>query len=410
MNKEIIKEQIIRSLEDILDQTNAIFENDGKIPLIELDIIKANVRKLYEQYANLNTHNIILSEPISSHTQKANTVSKPVAEPIVKKEIIIEKAADVPELVIRKEKPVVVIEEVVKASETREEQPKEEKRSILKFEMISEPEIEVSEPKETIETPLVAEIEAIADPVVEEVKIAETKVEELVQIEEQIIIEETPIIEEVVEEAIAEETPVIVESLEMITPEIIVEAEIETKTEPVIEEITNEEPKETIIEEPIATAPKMEISDTLFPDLFGEQPIEEKPEAVKRKRPKSPLDLFADNTQSIADKFKDEKTTVNDRLSEKKEDNSIAAKMQNQVITDIKKAIGINEKFLFINELFDGNMAEYNQAVDHLNANCKTKEEAEAYIVFLKQNYNWNDARTSVTLFSNLVERRFPNS
>ncbi|MEI7594435.1 MAG: hypothetical protein WCK02_01715 [Bacteroidota bacterium] len=394
MNKEIIKEQIIRSLEDILEQTNAIFENDGKIPLIELDIIKANVRKLYEQYANLNNHTIILSDPISVPTSKTNN-SKPAEKHIEKAVEKVEEEPVTPELVIKKEIPTVKIEEISKTKDIKESSEAVEdktvaKRSFLKFEMINESEDVVVVPETVAEIPVV--VEPIAEKVIEKEPVIEPTNTELIEEEEPDVEEQSPLLEE-----------------PKIEDPIIEEETTEIATNTVEEAIEEAKPIE---EEPENTKPTKDSSETLalFPDLFGENPVEEKTEIIKRKRPKSPLDLFSDNTPSIADKFKDEKTTVNDKISEKKEDNSIMAKMQNQAITDIKKAIGINEKFLFINELFDGNMADYNQAVDHINANCNTKEEAEAYIVFLKKNYNWDDSRMSVSLFSNLIERRFPNN
>ena len=381
MNKEIIKEQIIRSLEDILDQTHAIFENDGKIPLIEIDIIKSNVRKLYEQYVNLNNHNIILSDPIST-THKINTTTKLVTEKAVIEKELNEKSTTE----VAKEDPSIVAPSAIISIEKINlptEEKADEKRSFIKFERIEENEENnpISE-KITLGNNDFTEIEEISIPKVEDIEFTDEI------------------------EAISS-----VENIELPTfePELVLERDlVENTADPIMDSFETVETP--IAEEPENTSSTKEKTETLalFPDLF-EEVKEDKPEAVKRKRPKSPLDLFSDNTPSIADKFKEEKATVNDKISEQKADNSIATKMQHQPISDIKKAIGINEKFLFINELFDGNMADYNEAIDHINANCNNREEAESYIVFLKQNYSWDDARMSVSLFHNLIERRFPN-
>ncbi len=48
-------------------------------------------------------------------------------------------------------------------------------------------------------------------------------------------------------------------------------------------------------------------------------------------------------------------------------DNSLASKIKNNKITDIKAAIGINDKFNFINDIFKGELAAYNLAIDKLN-------------------------------------------
>jgi hypothetical protein len=49
------------------------------------------------------------------------------------------------------------------------------------------------------------------------------------------------------------------------------------------------------------------------------------------------------------------------------EDNSLASKIKNNRITDIKAAIGINDKFNFINDIFKGELAAYNLALENLN-------------------------------------------
>lgn len=86
---------------------------------------------------------------------------------------------------------------------------------------------------------------------------------------------------------------------------------------------------------------------------------------------------------------------------------SVAAHLQHKPISDLKKAIGLNEKFLFINQLFDGNLQVYNQVIDHINS-CPNKEAAEEYIQnTLVQQFGWDIQSTSCRLFLEMVERRF---
>ena len=69
--------------------------------------------------------------------------------------------------------------------------------------------------------------------------------------------------------------------------------------------------------------------------------------------------------QFTSDKFSPS-TTLAD-VYQKNGDNSLAARMQKNRITDLKSAIGINDKFLFINEIFKGHTAEYNKAIEIMN-------------------------------------------
>lgn len=110
----------------------------------------------------------------------------------------------------------------------------------------------------------------------------------------------------------------------------------------------------------------------------------------------------------VADKLGGSSNSIYERLSKIKEDHSIGAKMQQKPVTNIKSAIGINEKFLFINELFNGDIKSYNDAVDKLN-NFSSIHEAFEYLNLLTDTFQWDGNRSSETIekFANLVQRRF---
>lgn len=90
----------------------------------------------------------------------------------------------------------------------------------------------------------------------------------------------------------------------------------------------------------------------------------------------------------------------------KNAEESMAERLQHKRIADLKAAIGINEKFQFINELFEGNMKEYNCAVDQINS-FSSSEEAETYLSNLETVYKWQADNPIAENFKELVERRF---
>jgi hypothetical protein len=92
--------------------------------------------------------------------------------------------------------------------------------------------------------------------------------------------------------------------------------------------------------------------------------------------------------------------------AKKEPDESVGEKLQHKKITDLKTSIGINEKFQFINELFDGNMKEYSIAVDQIN-NFPSFEEAGSYIANLEEVYKWQPDNRIAENFKELVQRRF---
>lgn len=125
----------------------------------------------------------------------------------------------------------------------------------------------------------------------------------------------------------------------------------------------------------------------------------------KSKLKKSTIDLFSAHP-TVADKFKDEKKSLNEKLSGSNTDKSIAAKLLNNPIKDLKSAIGINEKFKFINELFEGNLQKYNDGITKLNA-FKNFGEAYKYLLSLKSEFTWNESNEAFQELSDLVNRRY---
>lgn len=71
-----------------------------------------------------------------------------------------------------------------------------------------------------------------------------------------------------------------------------------------------------------------------------------------------------------------------------------------------KLAIGINDKFRFINELFRTNVNEYNIAIEQLN-NLNSMEDTKAYLKGLKDIYLWDEEHEMVRKLFNLVQKRF---
>jgi hypothetical protein len=125
MNKTIVKENILRQLELIVEQNNNLNAYSGKIPIIDLDIIKANIRKLYEQIYDL---------------EKANQAIDHFEQNIIKdntQEVIAE-IKETPEkpLVIVNNQPIIEEIKPIQVSEKEKEEEEEEVHliSIFKFE------------------------------------------------------------------------------------------------------------------------------------------------------------------------------------------------------------------------------------------------------------------------------------
>lgn len=100
-----------------------------------------------------------------------------------------------------------------------------------------------------------------------------------------------------------------------------------------------------------------------------------------------------------------EPESINDRLKQTKTE--LAEVLKESPIKDLRKAIGINDRFLFINELFRGDEAMYERSIKTING-FNIYPEAEYWISReLKTKLGWNSDHPSVLQFDQLVKRRF---
>jgi len=119
----------------------------------------------------------------------------------------------------------------------------------------------------------------------------------------------------------------------------------------------------------------------------------EKP--IKTKNTATPLDLFAeDAVPSIADHL------------QQQTDKSVGDRIGRQPIEEIRTAIGINDKFLFINELFSGSLENYNKMLDELNE-FKSFNGASTYLIELKVVNQWDGNSGAWRKLVGLIERKF---
>lgn len=113
------------------------------------------------------------------------------------------------------------------------------------------------------------------------------------------------------------------------------------------------------------------------------------------------------NQTNLIDEIDTTPKSLNDKLAANQSGDNLAKKLSMQPIEDLKTAIGINQKFLFMNDLFKGEHDDFHQAIDNINA-MDSINDAQAYISdSLVSKYDWDMDSVSVQNFLGLVERRF---
>lgn len=97
--------------------------------------------------------------------------------------------------------------------------------------------------------------------------------------------------------------------------------------------------------------------------------------------------------------------SLNDRLKMDKKE--LASMLKESPVKDLRKAIGINDRFTFINELFRGDEDMYERSIKTINS-FNILPEAEYWIQReLKIKIGWNEDSETVQHFDQLVRRRF---
>jgi len=157
----------------------------------------------------------------------------------------------------------------------------------------------------------------------------------------------------------------------------------EKEQEPVIPE-EKEIVVELDVEQPVAEAEeesKNPAPEANHPEEFKHEPAQE-------------ADLFSSTHETIADKL-----SVNDKQT-------VADRLLHNNIKSLRQFIGINEKFLFINELFNGDMSKYNSAIDELDS-MPTQEGANIFLIELQVQNQWSEDMDAFLKMKELIEKKF---
>jgi hypothetical protein len=109
-----------------------------------------------------------------------------------------------------------------------------------------------------------------------------------------------------------------------------------------------------------------------------------------------------DTPKILSDRFKKQATSLNENIFQSKPVYDLSARLQTKPISNIHNAIGLNDKFLFINELFDGEAEKYNETIEILN-NATDFNEAYNY---LEENFQWDMDCEPVQKILDLIRRK----
>ncbi|TAL40985.1 MAG: hypothetical protein EPN92_13660 [Chitinophagaceae bacterium] len=151
-------------------------------------------------------------------------------------------------------------------------------------------------------------------------------------------------------------------------------------------------------------------------DLREEQPVYQTYHKVKQKTTgqlgltfdpltDTPTLSHQKGVMEVNEAAYDQQESLNDRLRENKTE--VMHVLKESPIRDLRKAIGINERFIFVTELFRGDESMYERCIKTINS-FNIYAEAEYWMNReLMVKLGWDDSREIVKHFYQLVRRRF---
>jgi hypothetical protein len=182
----------------------------------------------------------------------------------------------------------------------------------------------------------------------------------------------------------------------------------ETTPEPIADE-----PEEAAVSQPLATAPPpaaAPVREPVAPPAPAPVPAAAQPLATAPP-PVTPSVRLAEKPQpegeiSLNERLRVEKATLNERLGRQTAP-TLAENQMEKKIESLKDSISINQRFGFINELFNGENLEYYNAIKTLD----TFDNADTAKNFVTQDlasrYNWTKKEEHVHKLLRLIERKF---
>lgn len=105
---------------------------------------------------------------------------------------------------------------------------------------------------------------------------------------------------------------------------------------------------------------------------------------------------------------KNEELSLNDSLTSKTEDNnSISDTYQNRKIESIKGNISLNQKYLFINNLFDGDANVFDRVIAEIESCTSLQQAKDNVLKTYIDRYRWNLTSPEAEEFFDVLKKRF---
>lgn len=163
--------------------------------------------------------------------------------------------------------------------------------------------------------------------------------------------------------------------------------------------------------------PPPEVAAEAPPDIPEPAPASETPDetpvAEAPDEPDPEEEAFQETTEATTARTLNEEFSgnnqlnLNDLLKKEAPSETVATRHSKQPIESIKSSMGINQKFMFINLLFNGEENEFEQAINDIESSDDFEQATSRLFENYGTRFSWDHEKSEVKELVELVERRF---
>lgn len=188
--------------------------------------------------------------------------------------------------------------------------------------------------------------------------------------------------------------------------EIIKESQSEIYEESIVQEIDEDELKAEDVKSVLEVEENEELTDEA---LVGDNEFDKEETELVGPSEEQVIEeeQLEDAGLSLNEKLSEKPTkTINENF-EQDENASLANRLQQTKVGSIIEAISVNNRYMFIKELFDGDTDDFNDAIEDLET-CKSFDDAvELLVQSHAKNYDWDMNSDEVKELLKVVFRKF---
>ncbi len=400
---------LVEGLERLGLIATRIRQNQGSVPQIEIDLILQELRDLYMTCLHIEKDNTVVDMTDTLNLDLGAAAKKAAEEKRLAEEAAAKKAAEEKRLA-EEAAAKKAAEEKRLAEEAAAKKAAEEKRLA-----------EEAAAKKAAEEKRLAE-EAAAKKAAEEKRLAEEAAAKKAA-EEKRLAEEAAAKKAAEEKRLAEEA-----AAKKAAEEKHLAEEAAAKKAAEEKRLAEEAAAKKAAEIAATTAAALaasELKPQFVPEKIGSK-AETKPQNMMEELSGNPNDqLFADEPvapkaekpreASLFDYLSMDRTpeqpkvqTIGDALNQnaRNVEQQLENKVNSKKVADLRTVISINDKFLFMNQLFHNNLKEYNDFIMRLNE-LSDREEALAYVAEVSEANKWKENSSAVVNFNKVFDRKF---